>query len=470
MGKYASITAEKYHFDRKKLLQSIKRVVPFIPVRSVVDSGVGQVSQVGQGILPSSMLKDVFDNTGPHNDTGIFMLSVTAEHPMFNIVRLYNDERLITAELNTKVSDLEKNAAPVTVTAQASNKPKKAAKKKKKNKATPMVSNSGDIGLAIEDSNISADDVSTVAENIDDDSAPATLKQLQDYIATMEKKMGDERAKMEAKFGEKLGDERAKMEAKFGEKLGDERAKMEANFGEKLGDERAKIEANFGEKLGDERAKMEAKFGEKLEEQRAQIAELEEEQIKMEKKLEDERAERRNHIAAEKTERMEEMKDLANRADDLEGWVTTKNPEYLDRIRLRALLDHGQAALAEFIGCVPPSSEAVSISRMSQAWRSKLDLPNSTMRRSDKDRLEAAITLLSACSTIPDPIRKLMQDDNAMRVLTEKSSNVRRLGNNVAHELVDIEALKGIVERSTFKKDKAGMLSILDFVQSRSPV
>jgi hypothetical protein len=97
---------------------------------------------------------------------------------------------------------------------------------------------------------------------------------------------------------------------------------------------------------------------------------------------------------------------------------------------------------------------------MSQAWRTKLDHPN-------KDRLAVAITLLSACSTIPDPIRKLMQDDNAMRVLTEKGSIVRRLGNNVAHMLVDVEALKEIVDRSTFKKaDKEGMLGILGFVQS----
>ena len=41
-------------------------------------------SGVGQSILPSSMLKDVFDDAGAHNDTGIFMLSVSAKHPIFN--------------------------------------------------------------------------------------------------------------------------------------------------------------------------------------------------------------------------------------------------------------------------------------------------------------------------------------------------------------------------------------------------
>lgn len=62
-----------------------------------------------------------------------------------------------------------------------------------------------------------------------------------------------------------------------------------------------------------------------------------------------------------------------------------------------------------------------------------------------------------------------MQDDNAMRVLTEKSSNVRKLGNNVAHMLVDVEALKEIIDRSTFKKaDMEGMHGILGFVHSFS--
>jgi len=224
--------------------------------------------------------------------------------------------------------------------------------------------------------------------------------------------------------------------------------------------------ATIEKKMEVERVQMEAKFEEKLGDERVKIVKLEEKLIKLKEKLEDEHAERRNQIAAEKTERIERMNDFADRADDLEGWVMTKNPEYLDRIRLRALLDHGQAALAKFIGCIPPSlgSEPVSISRMSQAWRSKLDHPDS---KSDKDRLAVAITLLSACSIIPDPIRKLMQDDNTMRVLTEKGSNVRRLGNNTAHMLVDVEALKKIVDRSTFKKaDKEGMLGILGFVQS----
>ena len=60
-----------------------------------------------------------------------------------------------------------------------------------------------------------------------------------------------------------------------------------------------------------------------------------------------------------------------------------------------------------------------------------------------------------------------MEDSNALRVLTEKGSYVRRLGNEVAHKLVDIETLREIVDRSTFRKvDKEGMLSIMTFVQN----
>jgi hypothetical protein len=97
---------------------------------------------------------------------------------------------------------------------------------------------------------------------------------------------------------------------------------------------------------------------------------------------------------------------------------------------------------------------------MSQAWRSKLDDPDSTtgIRQSDKDRLAAATKLLSARSPIPDLIRKL----------TEKGSNIRRMGNNDAHKLVDVKELKEIVERSRGfnMADKEGMLGILGFVLS----
>ena len=105
---------------------------------------------------------------------------------------------------------------------------------------------------------------------------------------------------------------------------------------------------------------------------------------------------------------------------------------------------------------------------MSQAWRTKLDHPDRTVKQSDKDRLQVAFNLLSACLSIPIPIRQLMEDGNAMRVLTEKGSNIRRLGNEVAHRLVDVEALREIVDRSTFRKaaDKEGMLSIMVFVQN----
>ena len=64
------------------------------------------------------MLKDVFDSAGAHNDTGIFMLSVSAKHPILNMAQRYDDERLINGELNAKVADLEKENTAMSETVQ----------------------------------------------------------------------------------------------------------------------------------------------------------------------------------------------------------------------------------------------------------------------------------------------------------------------------------------------------------------
>jgi hypothetical protein len=58
----------------------------------------------------------------------------------------------------------------------------------------------------------------------------------------------------------------------------------------------------------------------KLEDERVKT---EDERMKMEEKLEAERAERRNQIAAERNERLEQLDDVAERTENLEGWVTT---------------------------------------------------------------------------------------------------------------------------------------------------
>ena len=141
--------------------------------------------------------------------------------------------------------------------------------------------------------------------------------------------------------------------------------------------------------------------------------------------------------------------------------MSLQDPKFLDRIRLRALLDNGQSVLARFIGC----SVDADVSAASMAWRIKLN-GTSGQKLSDEERLQAAHELLSAQRKIPDQIRKLMADNNAMRLLTQKSSTIRRQGNEVAHRLVDSSLLRQIATRSLNSADKDGMISVLEFVDS----
>ena len=116
--------------------------------------------------------------------------------------------------------------------------------------------------------------------------------------------------------------------------------------------------------------------------------------------------------------------------------------------------------LARFTGCADVKA---NVKLASMAWRIKLN-GSSEQKRSDEERLQAAHELLSAQKKISDQIRKLMADDNAMRLLTQKSSIIRRLGNEVAHRLVDSSLLRQIVARSFNFGDKDGMISVLEFV------
>jgi hypothetical protein len=115
--------------------------------------------------------------------------------------------------------------------------------------------------------------------------------------------------------------------------------------------------------------------------------------------------------------------------------------------------------LARFTGC----SVDTDVNLASMAWRIKLN-GTSGRKRSDEERLQAAHELLSKQKKFPDQIRKLMVDNNAMRLLTQKSPTIRRLGNDVAHRLIDSSLLRQIVARSLNSADKDGMISILEFV------
>jgi hypothetical protein len=58
------------------------------------------------------MLKDVCTDT--HNDTGLFMVSISSKHPIFNMVQRFGEEQQLNVELNAKVADLEKTVAAMT--------------------------------------------------------------------------------------------------------------------------------------------------------------------------------------------------------------------------------------------------------------------------------------------------------------------------------------------------------------------
>jgi hypothetical protein len=73
--------------------------------------------------------------------------------------------------------------------------------------------------------------------------------------------------------------------------------------------------------------------------------------------------------------------------------------------------------------------------------------------------VQAADELLSAQRKIPDQIQKLMVDNNTMRLLMQKSSTIRRQGNEGAHRLVDSLLLRQIAARSLNSADKDGMIS-----------
>lgn len=61
----------------------------------------------------------------------------------------------------------------------------------------------------------------------------------------------------------------------------------------------------------------------------------------------------------------------------------------------------------------------------------------------------------------------LMSNANAMRLLTERESSIRKKGNFVAHQLGNLTLFKDIIEQAVKSaQDKDGMLAILAFVTS----
>lgn len=137
-----------------------------------------------------------------------------------------------------------------------------------------------------------------------------------------------------------------------------------------------------------------------------------------------------------------------------------QDPLLLDRIRLRSLLDAGQAKLAHFAGLVSPNN----ILTPSAAWRTKL---NACGKYSDELHLRVAQDLVDSQGLPPPPIARLSKNAQAMRLLTERKSSIRRQGNSVAHQLVNGSVLREIIGRSVSGDlERSGVLGVLEFVEN----
>ncbi|PPQ94658.1 hypothetical protein CVT25_009389 [Psilocybe cyanescens] len=157
-----------------------------------------------------------------------------------------------------------------------------------------------------------------------------------------------------------------------------------------------------------------------------------------------------------------EQEDQEEHTKDIEEWIGVQDPLFLQRIRLRALLDKGQAKLAQLAGLISPDNSLAP----SAKWGAGLN-GNVGQRQSDEDRLITARNLLTSQGHSPGPLQMLMSNANAMRLLTERESSIRKKGNFVAHQLGNLTLFKDIIEQAVKSaQDKDGMLAILAFVTS----
>jgi len=135
---------------------------------------------------------------------------------------------------------------------------------------------------------------------------------------------------------------------------------------------------------------------------------------------------------------------------------------FLTRLHLRTLLDRGQAELAAFVR-LPPRGDISS----SGFWQ--IFLGGEDGRRPDDERLQVAqraLTAHRAQTPTPRYIQAVLDNPDAMRLLTERNSAVRQSGNYAAHRLMDESFLQESVTRITEDSpaDRIGLFVILTLV------
>ena len=97
----------------------------------------------------------------------------------------------------------------------------------------------------------------------------------------------------------------------------------------------------------------------------------------------------------------------------------------INSIRLRNLLDRGQAKLAQAAGLVP-ETRVPGITAMAALWRSELNGGNIFSKtQSDQNRLDIAYKLFQGRDPLSEELKKLLLNKSVMTLLTEKESITR---------------------------------------------
>jgi len=131
---------------------------------------------------------------------------------------------------------------------------------------------------------------------------------------------------------------------------------------------------------------------------------------------------------------------------------------FLSRLRRRALLDRGRAELAEFLQLASHGDVSASTK-----WRTFLAGEDGQIR-TDGERLRVAQEALTTQGTptpTPDHIRTVLDNPDAMRLLTERDLAIHRFGNTIAHPLMEESLLHETVTRTgNGPSERAGLLGI----------
>ncbi|KAK0444067.1 hypothetical protein EV421DRAFT_1903185 [Armillaria borealis] len=178
--------------------------------------------------------------------------------------------------------------------------------------------------------------------------------------------------------------------------------------------------------------------------QRVAVVEEDNEDLREQVKTLTEEGENRDQeIAALKSERVVlrgRIAELERGHEDIHGWLSDKDTEYMDRIRLRHILDCGQARLAR-IAKVPVSVDfpPQSPADWSRAWRARL-----AQCADNDERLATAWSLLADCD---DADTRDMPDD-VLRHFTVRPNDTRIEADRTAHPVnVGESAYKAVIER-----------------------